>query len=403
MIGVGVGLGDLAARRALANAGVRLLLDFARGQYYRDGAFYAREQVPDLLFSRGSAAGRIGPGGLRETLGPNVLRITYDRVTGAARGYLPEEARTDIVPNSNAITAANGYSSNTAAWAVNGAVGPDGTMSATRLTASEYFFIDLAQPANGTFVLSAWARAAAGTSYNARLSILNRSSNALKASKIITVTDVWERFDVIGTTDGAATGLRAQMWETAGGVPPQVGTAIWGFDVQPGAFPTSTIVTNGGALTRASDDLYAGLVAVNHPLTLVADAYLDGIDGVDRHLVVLSEILAPTSNRLGIRRLNNNQLIAQVVSTAGVSTQANLGTFTGNGRIKVAVRLAQGQLSASVNGGAPVVVEGVTSPVGMERLTIGRFPFGLGHWSAPIASVLLTRDVTAPLHQLSQI
>jgi len=105
------------------------------------------DSATDLItFSRASGGTFLGSNGLLQTAANNVPRIEYD-ATGAVKGLLIEQARTNLLTYSNDFTNAvwiNTLNSNTA----NAGVSPDGTSNANKVvpttsSGSHYTYRDL--------------------------------------------------------------------------------------------------------------------------------------------------------------------------------------------------------------------------------------------------------------------
>jgi len=90
------------------------------------------DSATDLItFSRASGGTFLGSNGLLQTAANNIPRIEYD-ATGAVKGLLIEEARTNLLNYSNDFTNAAWSKTNLTVTA-NQATGPDGTVSATEV------------------------------------------------------------------------------------------------------------------------------------------------------------------------------------------------------------------------------------------------------------------------------
>jgi hypothetical protein len=118
---------------------------------------------------------------------------------------------------------------------INSALAPDGTMTASTVTTQEWMWREGFGGAYGSCSFAIYARAPSGTSFQTSITIWNEGTSTKIASKIITVTDVWERFTLSGITTAGVSLCRVSISNAGGGVNPPVGSMWWGYDVRVGA------------------------------------------------------------------------------------------------------------------------------------------------------------------------
>ena len=118
---------------------------------------------------------------------------------------------------------------------INSALAPDGTMTASTVTAQEWMWREGFGGTYGSCIFAICARAPSGTSFQTSIIIQNAGSDTKIAYKVITVTDVWQRFIVSGITTSGASLCRVTISSAAGGINPPVGSMWWGYDVRVGA------------------------------------------------------------------------------------------------------------------------------------------------------------------------
>ena len=242
------------------------------------------DSATDLItFSRASSATFLGSNGLLQTAANNVPRIEYD-ATGAVKGLLIEEARTNLVTYSNNLTGTgwiNTLNSNTA----NAGVSPDGTSNANKVVPAtnagvHYTYQTLNLPnadhSFSVYVASSgygFATICAGSiafsdHYAVVIDLSDGTQTALYSqgthSKTVTVEPVGsyyrvtisgngEKYYVVGASDtGTYTpsnyGFKSFSGDGTSGI------LVYGAQVELGAFPTSYIPTTTGATaTRAKD------------------------------------------------------------------------------------------------------------------------------------------------------
>lgn len=110
--------------------GASLDLDF---RTFRALVKNERRPIPDVMsFNRTSSARCIGPGGVIKNYAANVPRMVYN-AAGAPRGLLIEANASNLLKYSNDFSNAV-WTKSTGASASFGVLGPDGKMSASRLT-----------------------------------------------------------------------------------------------------------------------------------------------------------------------------------------------------------------------------------------------------------------------------
>jgi hypothetical protein len=212
----------------------------------------------------------------------DVPRIEYD-ATGAVKGLLIEEARTNLVTYSNDLTAAGWLKTNNSNTA-NAGVAPDGTSNANKVVPTtssgvHYTYRTLnfssTDHSFSVYVASAgygFATICAGTTHNndhyaVVIDLSDGTQTALYSagaqSKTVTVEPVGsfyrvtisgsgEKYYVVGASDtGTYTpsdyGFKSFQGDGTSGI------LVYGAQAEAGAFPTSYIPTAGATATRSAD------------------------------------------------------------------------------------------------------------------------------------------------------
>jgi hypothetical protein len=205
---------------------------------------------PAITFTRASGATYFDADGVLQTAANDAPRFDHDPATGASRGLLVEEQRTNLLLSSNNFQSdwvSRGSSVVTAA----AGTGLDGTNSAFNLSgASDTTFngnnLDQAVTVSDstTYIFSAYVKSSGGTTVILRL---RDSTGAGSSSPATTVTSAWQRISISRTMAAGATSVRCIIGSTDGDI------LIWGAQLEQGAFATSYIPTTSAAATRAAD------------------------------------------------------------------------------------------------------------------------------------------------------
>lgn len=182
-------------------------------------------------------------------------RFEYDPVTLAPRGILIEEQRTNLILQSNSLTAAAGWANLSAGLAVavaNDAQAPDGTNTATRLTfggTNTFWGSNVPSVAGTTYAGSVWIKTAdGGADFTIQLSHYP-TGGGTTIDVTVNVTSSWTRVNAIFTTVTVGPGasylvLRSNTTRAV---------HVWGAQFEAGAFATSYIPTVASQVTRTAD------------------------------------------------------------------------------------------------------------------------------------------------------
>lgn len=217
---------------------------------------------PRITFTRASTGTYVGSDGLIKTATTNEARFDHNPITGESLGLLVEEARTNLILQSESINNVTnwnkivGGTGSTPVVNANSVVAPDGTTTAdqiilalnggTTVNDSSYITQSYSSTSGTTYVVSIWLRTASG---NVIISLDVDSQNI----NTITVTPVWQRFSFARTSSSTASrtvrfGLRG-TFSTADSAT----FYAWGVQLEEGAFATSYIPTTTATVTRAAD------------------------------------------------------------------------------------------------------------------------------------------------------
>jgi hypothetical protein len=268
----------LLAPTLLLNAGSGAAI--ARPTFSRD---FAGEKTlnngtgPAITFTRASNATFFGANGTLQTAAANVPRFDHDPATGASRGLLIEEARTNLLIRSAEFTDASWAQTNVTAS--DGQAAPDGTTNADGIfetvtnnihetrqsvsiaaTATHTYSVFL--KANGRNFVTVYVRETANSGATYVSVVVDLSDGSISGSPVgtATVTSVgngWYRVAVSASIDAGTRFAQIRLREDAstssyaGDI--TKGVLAWGAQLEVGAFPTSYIPTTSAAATRSAD------------------------------------------------------------------------------------------------------------------------------------------------------
>jgi len=357
--------------------------------------------APAGSFARASAATCRDAAGLLVTRAAGWLRLDHDPASLARRGWLLEEARTNLLWPSNDFS--TGWS-RTRCAASPGATAPDGAASG-RLTADgSGAFVNAARSvtvAGSTqYVLSAYLRAGTLTQAALRFQVgasafrgrlFDLSSGALLGSTDGTAPDDsgieaagngWWRCWVKVTTEAAFTAGLALLYLATGGSiggTPAAGSHLdaFGAQLEAGAFLTSYIPTTSAAVTRQADvwtvptSAIAGFNAAEGTIAIEASRPVFG--STYPWPVALDDGTA--ANRIGFFQNDNGtsgtEEIFALVRAAGVTAAQLAGpVMTAGTLVRAAMVYKANDFASSFNGGS--VATDTSGAVGsITRICIG--------------------------------
>jgi hypothetical protein len=286
-----------------------------------DLAFAATKALdPRITFTRASTGTYVGSNGTLRTAGINEARFDHSPLTLESLGLLLEEARTNLLLQSEDFSTS--WTTVTAAVTTNVATAPNGTTTADLYSGTSTSAVNqsVSLTSGVTYTISFYVKSAGlgNDSFRLRIDGAQTSSN-------FTATSEWQRFTFTATS--ANTGAR-----TCGIVrntpADNVDVLIWGAQLEVGAFPTSYIPTTSATVTRAAD--VASITGTNFSSwynqregTVFAEYSNQATAGQDRRIFNTSDATGFTTN-------GSSLFLSNVAQAA-----ASLNTFVGGVNIGV--------------------------------------------------------------------
>ena len=343
---------------------------------------------------------------------PNVARITD-------KGLLPEEARTNAIPNSTMVGATasalpTGWSFQAAAGLTQAVVGTGvefglpyvdwsitGTASGSVFPGIFTSAANVAAAVNGqAWTSSFYARVVSGA-LPANLNNLLQIYSAAPTYLGITASSgsaaaSFTRRVASGTIADASTAYvrQALSMSVANLTVVNVVIRVYAPQLEQGAFVTSPIPTTSAAATRAADNvsllLSSTLVA---PFTVSTVVDLPAIDGVERYLASIYDAAVGSVNGMLLRRTNINAARLNVISSSASALVDPAGTYTGAFKMRFAGRVRAAGFSAAANGSA-IGSLSKTAPVDLQKVYLGSLAGSANFANGYIERLIIQGDTT---------
>jgi hypothetical protein len=283
---------------------------------YKAGELYA--VIPsngdaDMDVTRATDATRVDENGLIEDVLSNVPRIDY--TGGGCPHILAEPQRTNLLPYSEDFSDSNWskQSGITPTYNTTETLSPDGTHNATKFigTGSTGVY-DSGISVSGNITRSVYLKSVSGTT-TAVFKDPNATGGATDVN--LTITNDWQRFELIGDNGTASQGLWIDDITSDG-------LYMWGAQLEEGSYSTSYIPTSGSTVTRNQDiftrDGIGSLINSTEGVLFVEMAALSN-DLTNRRITISDGV---GGNDVGFR-FNNSSNTIQVVSYINSSVIVN--------------------------------------------------------------------------------
>jgi hypothetical protein len=322
------------------------------------------DNFADLItFTRASTGTYLDSDGLLKTATTNTPRIEYD-ANGNRKGLLIEEARTNLVPNSQGGINVSSFSSGTGSFDLeleNYSVAPDGTTTGLQLkwfmgaTGGSYAGVSISAGTLSSQIRTFSFFGKSNTASNQTMQFRKSDGSVVTD---ITITPEWQRFSI--TDSVASTNTSFQIWSPFSVISytANVDISIWGMQLEAGSFPTSYISTAGAAASRSDD-------VASIPTSAFGYNQKAGTVVCEFETQFGTTVGFPRIWEIGNTSTNINRVQVYVSSAAGnvfgavfsnnvLFCNINTGAQTSPASGRVAFAFADDDFAALIDGGSPV-------------------------------------------------
>ena len=341
------------------------------------------------------------------TLGYRGARFDHD-ATGASKGLLIEEPRTNLLRESQALDSSTFWIGAGATVTVtpNNQISPDGLQNAETLTIASSLAGGLYQSvtctANTVYTFSFYVKLGTFLASNFLIAVRDDVGNAFIAENIAPsvtpVTGEWRRITYTFTTPTNCTTVRPYVYRN--NLPTASGTVfIWGAQLEAGASPTSYIPTTIGTAARSADVCSIEGTAFSsfyNPSegTLYVEVYSESKSSATGSPSFFSASDGTVDNSLAIIRSSASDNAAAPVNSSGAAQfNSNIITnaFQSGGLKKLALAYKTNDLAFSAMGSSPLLDALATIPANLTIAAIGSWPANSRHANSHIARITVYR------------
>jgi len=349
-----------------------------------------------ITFTRASTATYFDSAGVLQSAAIDAPRLDYNPSTLAAQGLLIEEARTNLITSSAALPAGINVTITADTF-----VAPDGTTTGDQIldnaTLGEHYSDSSFTPVAATnYTFSAFIKNIGALSSGfacLRLAgdfsafvIVNLSTFAVAvngganfvSSSVQAINNGWYKISVTGLSVGTVASVARIQVTDAANLNLYSGTgegfAVWGRQLEAGAFPTSYIPTTTTALTRSADVASVNTLSPWYSATEgtlygeITDAAIT-VGGTSRRIANIND--GTEADRITVGWAGVTGAFAAFVTDNSVA-QAAFSSPSGAYPFptKVALAYKAADFQSAVNGNAFATVSSGTVPT-VNRMTIG--------------------------------
>jgi hypothetical protein len=348
------------------------------------------DNYADLItFTRASTGTYLDSDGLLKTATTNTPRIEYD-ANGNRKGLLIEEARTNLVPNSQGGINVSSFSSGTGSFDLeleDYSVAPDGTTTGLQLkwfmgtTGGSYAGVSISAGTLSSQIRTFSFFGKSNTASNQTMQFRKSDGSVVTD---ITITPEWQRFSI--TDSVASTNTSFQIWSPFSVISytANVDISIWGMQLEAGSFPTSYIPTAGSTATRAADVASIPTSAFGYNAdkgTLVVEH--QSVASVNQRSASINDGTSNNAIQIVVSTSGGGSLVGEIRTNAiGQMFQPSPIGITAGQNYKIAVAYAENDAAVSRDGTTPGTDSSVVVP-SVSNLVIGAgtssFAFLNGH------------------------
>ena len=327
-------------------------------------------------------------------------RFDYNPSTLAAQGLLIEESRTNLITSSAVLPAGVNVTITADTF-----VAPDGTTTGDQIldnaTLGEHYSDSSFTPTAATnYTFSAYIKNIGASSSNyavvrmagdfaayvfvqlsdMTVALAGGAGLVANSASVTPANNGWYRVTVSGLSTGTVASVAriqvAQSLSLSAYVGTGVGFAVWGRQLEAGAFPTSYIPTTATALTRAADVASVNTLSpwfnASTGTLFTESQQLPGQTAAVFPRIAVIDDGSTNNSILNLWRSDTSRLYGAV--RVGAVDQADVGTtgVTQTNVNKIGFAYATNDFAASVNGGAPSTDTLGAVPSGLTTLRIGR-------------------------------
>ena len=324
-------------------------------------------------------------------------RLEYDPVQGDALGLLIEVARTNHALNSAKLDM---WSKSAGAIVqANSASAPDNTMNAEKFSTSSAAYIEQNLPAGGSdYTFSVFARVGSdrapslSISYGNSLDIAHAEFDVRLGSILVTsgnakasVSDFggWKRLQFTFKRDAGVGKVRVSFTHSE-----IDGLALWGAQLEEGAYATSYIPTSGAAVTRNAD-----LLTVDKP------SFAGGVGSFSIRFLPLAGqnvgtmfALADSSNQTVLANeieSGRKDLFMRLHKSGAIASSVAMGSVLGYDDVRVAFSLQNQIFNAAVSGAQRASEAAMPVTQGFSRVFIARDANGQNGMSGHVRRIMI--------------
>lgn len=327
---------------------------FTNDQYY-DGTAQSFSDI--FTFARSTAATDYDTSGLIESNAINVPRFDYDHVTGAAKGFLIEEQKTNLIIASEDFTGGLNNWTNGATIESESETSPDGTNNASLISftslGNRAAYNTVSVLAETEYTFSYWCKL--GTKSVNYIAVYDETNAAfiVDYEDSGAVSTGWKRVKKTFTTPTGCTSVRVYV-EKWGGIEGTGSVLIWGAQLEEAAYVTSYISTSGSIVTRTKDicriqDIDSAPWFNNTEGTFVIEGDFSSLLNAGSDQINILAVNNGANNIMQVQNNSSGQLRFKVRASSTNHVLLDFGTISGDNS-KIAIAYADDDFAACLDG-----------------------------------------------------